>query len=190
MLSFSIARFTAVLATTLICCQAALAATPALDVPIVDLRDATSAAVKKKVAALKPKGLSLAYAGSEEKMTDLVREVSTQAAAAGYPVLRVVLVPPDAGEGVTLLKPNGTAIGTIIPATTAELRTEARARVALFASERAGAQCSQPPGTGSIMRQKKVCNIVRHPEPAREHNASEGTPQKPGGDATEPIPGS
>ena len=190
MLSFSIARFTAVLTASLICCQSALAATPAADVPIVDLRDATHAAVKKKVAALKPKGLSLAYAGPEEKMADFVREVSAQAAAAGYPVLRVVLVQPEAGEGATLLKPNGDPIGAIIPATTAELRTEARARVALFASERAGAQCSQPPATGSIMRQKKVCNIARHPEPAREHNASEGAPQKPGGDATEPIPGS
>jgi hypothetical protein len=190
MSSFSIARFTAVLTASLICCQSALAATPATDVPIVDLRDVPQGAVKKKVAALKPKGLSLAYAGPEDKMPDFVREVSAQATAAGYPVLRVVLVQPEAGEGATLLKPNGDPIGAIIPATTAELRSEARARVALFASERAGAQCSQAPATGSIMRQKKVCNVVRHPEPVREHNAAEGAPQKPGGDATEPIPGS
>lgn len=190
MFSFSIARFSAVLAASLICCQSALATTPASDLPIVDLRDVAASAVKKKVAALKPKGLSLAYAGPEEKMADFVREVSTQATAAGYPVLHVVLIQPEAGEGGTLLKPNGDPIGTVIPATTAELRSEARARVALFASERAGAQCSETPGTGSIMRKKKVCNIARRPEPAREPNASESTAQKPGGDATEPIPGS
>jgi hypothetical protein len=186
MFSFRTAGFAAVFTAFVLLGRATVAATPASDVPVIDLRDATSSAIKKKVSSLKPKGLTLLYSGSDARMADIVREVSAQSAAAGYPVLRVILARAGSSEGGTFLKPSGESIGTMIPAS-ADLRTETRARVAIFASERAGAQCSPAPATGSIMRQKRVCTIPPRQPAARA--APEQAPMHPGGDATEPVPG-
>lgn len=179
-------KFAAAIAVSLLVSQAAVAADPTADAPVVDLRDAKPSAVKKKVAGLYPKGISLAYSGPEEKRVDIVREISRQSAHDGYPIVRVVLVAPSDDEAAVLLKPNGDAIGDPIKAT-ADLHFETHARVAIFASDRAGAQCSNAPATGSIMRQKKVCNVAPpKPEAVR---AADKAPLQTGGDATEPVPG-
>jgi len=183
---FSTARLIALLTALAQYSSTALAADPQAQPTIVDMRTATPAAVKQSAASAKPKGLTLLYSGPDEKMGDMVRKVSAQCAEDYHPVLRVIVVAVESGEGVMLLDPAGEPIGAIIPPN-ADLRVETHARLAQIADPLDAMHCRLAPKTGSNLRRQKICTTPRE-DAERERSTIEWTRRHQDGALTEPAP--
>jgi hypothetical protein len=172
------------LVSLMLAAPAAFAAA-AVDVPVIDMREATPQQAREKAQQMSENGMAILYLGASDPTARTVQTVAGECAEAGFQVRALILAHPESdGEGVLLFGATSGPLGPTIPVS-GDLKSETKAQVATLkqrlASNPTGmaavdpldvVKCRSIPVVGSRVRKERVCTTPRQDAEAAEQNKS------------------
>jgi hypothetical protein len=158
-------------------------AAAAVEVPVIDMREATPQQAREKAQQMSENGMAILYLSAGDPAARTVQTVAGECAEAGFQVRALILAPPEAGaEGVLLFGATSGPLGPTIPVS-GDLKSQTKAQVATLkqrlASNPSGmaavdpmdvVKCRSIPVVGSRVRKERVCSTPRQDAEAAEQN--------------------
>lgn len=158
----------------------ALLATPPLlagagvEIPVIDMRDATPEQAREKAQQLSENGVAILYLSSGDPPARAVQTVAGAVADEGFQVRALVLADPDSNaEGMQLYGATAGPLGATIPVGSnlkSMTKDQVKSLKARLAQNPAGmaavdpldvVRCRYVPVVGSRVRKEKVCTTPR-----------------------------
>lgn len=178
--------------------QAGVSADKTVDVPLEDMRKASSEAVQKRALHFARDGIVVLYSGEDEQVQSVVRDVAGEAVSRGFQVKAVLLTTAESGDGVTLYGHDGGPLGPQIKSDK-DVKAQTGAQIDALRErlERTGSataavdpqdvvRCRYESTTGSLVRKTKVCSSARQ-DAERTRRAKDWTSDQQNRGASEPM---
>lgn len=160
-------------------------AAAAVEVPVIDMREATPEQAREKALQMSENGVAILYMGATEPPQRAVQTVAGECAEGGFQVRALILAKPGSdAEGLVLFGATGGPLGPTIPVTS-NLKAQTKIQVSTL-KERlqrnpAGmaavdpmdvVRCRNISVVGSRIRKERVCTTPRQDEETAEQNKS------------------
>lgn len=153
----------------------------AVEVPVIDMRDATPQQAREKAQQMSENGMAILYLSANDPPARTVQTVAGECAEAGFQVRALILAKPETnGEGVLLYGATSGPLGPQI-SDPDNLKAETKAQVATLkqrlAANPAGmaavdpmdvVKCRSVAVVGSRVRKERVCTTPRQDAEAAE----------------------
>jgi hypothetical protein len=160
-------------------------AAAAVEVPVIDMREATPQQAREKAQQMSENGMAILYLSASEPAARTVQTVAGECAEGGFQVRALILAAPEAdAEGVVLYGATSGPLGPTIPVS-GDLKSQTKAQVASLkqrlATNPSGmaavdpmdvVKCRNVSVVGSRVRKEKVCTTPRQDAEAAEQNKS------------------
>lgn len=157
---------------TLLAAPAAMAA--GVDIPVIDMRDATPEQAREKAQQMSENGVAILYLSSNDPPARAVQTVAGEVAEGGFQVRALVLADPDSNaEGMLLYGATAGPLGPTIPmgsdmkSMTKEQVKSLKQRLAQNPAGMAAVDpldvvhCRSVPVVGSRVRKERICTTPR-----------------------------
>jgi hypothetical protein len=160
-------------------------AAAAVDVPVIDMREATPEQAREKAQQMSENGVAILYLTAGDPPARAVQTVAGECAEGGFQVRALILADPGSDAESMLLY--GAAAGPLGPAipTNSNLKVQTKAQVKSLKErlERNPAgmaavdpmdvvKCRYVPVVGSRVRKEKICSTPRQDQETSEQNKS------------------
>jgi hypothetical protein len=184
--------FMAKLRVTFLGLMSALFASPSLlagaavEIPVIDMRDATPEQARQKAQQLSENGVAILYLSAGDPPARAVQTVASECADEGFQVRALVLADPDLNaEGMQLYGATSGPLGPTIPVTSnmrSMTNDQVKALKKRLEQNPAGMaaidpldvmKCRYVPVVGSRVRKEKVCSTPREDAAATEQARAE-----------------
>lgn len=158
-------------------------AAAAVEVPVIDMREATPQQAREKAQQMSENGMAILFLSANDPPAQAVRTVAGECAEGGFQVRALILADPESNaEGVVLYGATSGPLGPTIPVS-GDLKSLTKAQVSTLrqrlASNPAGmaavdpmdvVKCRYVPVVGSRVRKEKVCTTPRQDAETAEQN--------------------
>jgi hypothetical protein len=157
----------------------------AVEVPVIDMREATPEQAREKALQMSENGVAILYLSANDPPQRAVQSVAGECAEGGFQVRALILADPGAdAEGMVLYGATGGPLGPTIPVSS-DLKSATKAQVKSLKErlERNPAgtaaidpmdvvKCRSVPVVGSRVRKEKICTTPRQDAETAEQNKS------------------
>jgi hypothetical protein len=184
----------------------ALLATPqvivaaAVEIPVIDMRDATSQQAREKALQMSENGMSILYLSATDPPERAVQAVAGECADGGFQVRALILADPGSdAEGIVLYGATGGPLGPTIPVSSnlkAMTRVQVKSLKERLERNPVGlaavdpldvVRCRYEPIVGSLVRKERICSTPREDAKTTEQNKG-WTKRVQDRGANEPMP--
>lgn len=157
-----------------------------VEIPVIDMRDATPQQAREKAQQMSENGVAILYLSAGDPPARAVQTVAGECAEEGFQVRALVLADPDSNaEGMLLYGATAGPLGPTIPVSS-DLRSMTKTQVKSLKQRLAQnppgmaaidpldvVRCRYVPTVGSRVRKERICSTPREDAKATEQAKSE-----------------
>ncbi len=160
-------------------------AAAAVEVPVIDMREATPEQAREKAQQMSENGVAILYLSATDPPQRAVQTVAGECAEGGFQVRALILADPGSdAEGLVLYGATGGPLGPTIPVSSnlkAQTKVQVTSLKERLSRNPAGmaavdpmdvVRCRYEPIVGSRVRKEKICTTPRQDAETAEQNKS------------------